>query len=666
MADPKIKREKSLGRPLSAIPSKRGGMIAMLFAAPSSGRHSDDDARFPPPKLSPRTRSSNVPRDTHKQPPPAKIKTEPADQNHAVAALPVPATHRELSPRSDRVRGVPVAGGSAGAQKLPVASWLSSRPISALATEQQTVVPTKTRPNHHFLASNSLTQLNRFLGTRSVRPTYTSRIARTARMEGFDFQDDNAAGFGAQMDMNALSAYTGAHDQVADMVTIPGVDYPYQQNYVQMLQNTNLRNQQHLERQHGAITELVGFNHNMHSAMHKLDARVAQLERDVAYFQTLAALNAATGTQPASSADGDAVPDGDNPSPSPAQIAAKITAKTSTKRPVADAFAAEGVTMPGRTKYRKKLEVKIPSKATGQAPGVGLPTPMPSALQTAPPSALGPSFPATPRTPYTPGRIGPPDSYKRTTTSINKRDIHNLNKSIPPANVQLPMVPLTDTEVIVYFFNSLSRPIVSLRLYARGWGPASIVQALNDHREVEPPYLRNTCSVKCTTAIKNGKKLYGDEWEAENRAVLAEAEDCRATDLIRADEYDTVDYYVRALGVNLKQHPTGADAGIFTACVRYCIENQASYTMSNVYQLAIDLQDGNNPQHPASPAPSDVAPIPQTPGCPQGDETEDEWTGDEAACSPLAERKSHIVQSAGSTGFTAVNAPYEQNDEDDE
>lgn len=212
-------------------------------------------------------------------------------------------------------------------------------------------------------------------------------------------------------------------------------------------------------------------------------------------------------------------------------------------------------------------------------------------------------FPSTPRTPYTPGRIGPPESYKKSVTSINKRDIHNLNKSIPPTNVQLPMIPLTDTEIIVYFFNSLSRPVVSLRLYARGWGPASIVQSLNDHRVVEPPYLRNTCSVKCTTAIKNGKKFYGDEWEAEYRTVLAEAEDCRATDLIRADEDDTCDYYVRALAVNLKQHPSGEDAGIFTACVKYCIENEAPYTMSNVHQLAVDLQDGNVPEHPASPDP---------------------------------------------------------------
>lgn len=272
------------------------------------------------------------------------------------------------------------------------------------------------------------------------------------------------------------------------------------------------------------------------------------------------------------------------------------------------------------------------------------------------------SFPATPRTPYTPGRIGPPDSYKKTTTSINKREIHNLNKSIPPVNVQLPLVPLTDTEVIVYFFNSLSKPNVSLRLYARGWGPATIVLTLNEHRAVEPPYLRNTCSVKCTTAIKNGKKTYGPGWEAEYRNVFLEADDSRATDLIRTDENDTVDYYVRALGANLKHHPSGQDAGIFTECVKYCIENNASYTMSNVFQLAIDLRNGNVPHHPASPAASDVMEPPQL-GAPvqESEDSEEDWSEDEgvATPSPLTERKPPLQDSSSSVSFMAVNAPYE-------
>lgn len=263
----------------------------------------------------------------------------------------------------------------------------------------------------------------------------------------------------------------------------------------------------------------------------------------------------------------------------------------------------------------------------------------------APSSAVTPYFPSTPRTPMTPGRIGPPESYRKVTTSINKREIHNLNKTMPPANVQLPMVPLTDTEVIVYFFNSLSRPVVSVRLYARGWGPASIVQALNEHRVVEPPYLRNTCSVKCTTAIKNGKRLYGDTWEAETRDSLAEADDERATDLIRLDEDEACDYYVRALVANLKQHPEEENAGIFTACVKYCIENDVPYTMSNVHQLAQALYEGEVPEHPTSPAASDVYPEPkiaETKGETEA-ETDDLWADDgvDFSPSPLANRKSN-------------------------
>lgn len=228
------------------------------------------------------------------------------------------------------------------------------------------------------------------------------------------------------------------------------------------------------------------------------------------------------------------------------------------------------------------------------------------------------------------------------------------------------MVPLTDTEVIVYFFNSLSKPAVSLRLYARGWGPATIVQSLNEHRIVEPPYLRNTCSVKCTTAIKNGRKIHGEDWEAEHRAIFADAEDCRATDLIRADENETVDYYVRALGVNLKQHPSGADAGIFTACVKYCVANQAPFTMSNVHELALALQDGHTIEHPASPEPSNVFPPPQLRGVKE-EEAEDDETVDDvpSSPSPLAQRKIHM-QTPGAIGFTAVNGSQDHEGEDDE
>lgn len=182
---------------------------------------------------------------------------------------------------------------------------------------------------------------------------------------------------------------------------------------------------------------------------------------------------------------------------------------------------------------------------------------------------------------------------------------------VAPAYVQIPLVPLTDTEVVVYFFQSLSRPSVALRLYARNWGPRNIVDTLHEHRAIDPPYLRNTCSVKCTTAIKLGRKRYGDSWEESYKAVLKNAGDVKATDLMRLadDEMEhLVDYDVRALCTGLIKHPTvGVDGGIFTQCVEYCQENDAPYTLHNVWQLAADLEAGRTPKHPPSPSSSSVA-----------------------------------------------------------
>jgi hypothetical protein len=209
-------------------------------------------------------------------------------------------------------------------------------------------------------------------------------------------------------------------------------------------------------------------------------------------------------------------------------------------------------------------------------------------------------------TPLTPGRAGPPSGTKKPSTCIHKRGIHNLDKMVPPIYAQLPLLPLTDTEVIVYFFNSLCRPIVSLRLYARVWGPAAISDAINKHRIVEPEYLRNTCSVKCTTAIKKGNDKYGPDWEAANRAILEdECTDVQATDLIRLGEDEVarvVDFELRALCNGLRKHPDEGDAGIFTRCVQYCQMYDANYKLSNVWQLASDLEAGRVPSRFASTA----------------------------------------------------------------
>lgn len=415
--------------------------------------------------------------------------------------------------------------------------------------------------------------------------------------------------------------------------------------------------------QKDVTSQLFHLNSQLCARLNDMDARVGRLEQNDTPVHTLSASTIGVGAAVGTAVDTRELLGGDMVNTAPAHNDVTPVTTISAKRPIAKAFSGEGTTMPGRTKYRKKLQLQIPDNSAAGAAGVGIPTPMASvghpstlshtctdclqALQ-APPSAMVASFPATPRTPYTPGRIGPPDSYKKTTTSINKRAIHNLNKSMPPQNVQLPMVPLTDTEVIVYFFNSLSKPIVSLRLYARGWGPASIVQCLNNHRDVDPPYLRNTASVKCTTAIKLGEKLYGPDWETEYRKVFVTAEDPKATDLIRADDRVMVDYDIRALTASLKMHPEGEEAGIFTQCVKYCIENDAPYTMSNVHQLAIDLQNGNIPQHPASPARDAQS---------EGDLTEDEFSDPP---SPLAERSGLLGLTGDTINVTAVNGQNEK------
>lgn len=185
---------------------------------------------------------------------------------------------------------------------------------------------------------------------------------------------------------------------------------------------------------------------------------------------------------------------------------------------------------------------------------------------------------------------------------------------MPPTYTELPLLPLTDTEVVVFFFPSLSRPAVALRLYARLWGPRAIVDALHDHRELEPPYLRNTCSVKCTNAIKKGREDYGKEWEDAFKSAIHDADDDRATDLIRLQPEEklcTAEYDVRNLCIGLKKFPVdNVDGGIFTRCVKYCFEHDVGYTLRNVNELAVALQQGTKPEHPHTPLQNIATPIP--------------------------------------------------------
>ena len=244
-----------------------------------------------------------------------------------------------------------------------------------------------------------------------------------------------------------------------------------------------------------------------------------------------------------------------------------------------------------KTKGRKDLKIKVP----GQIPVGNL-----TAGSHHSTNASNSTTTAILTSPLTPGRIGPPIPHPpRTTTIISKRKIHNLEKLLPASTALIPLMPLTDTEIIVYFFQSLARPIVSLRLYARNWGPSNICDTLNAHRAIEGGYLRNTASVKCTTAIKRGKEKFGDAWADELRDVFAHADDIQATDLMQLNEEEravATDFRVRDLSKELKMHPQmGVDGGVFTECVKWCVEKRAGYTLANVHELALVLRRGEEP-----------------------------------------------------------------------
>lgn len=170
---------------------------------------------------------------------------------------------------------------------------------------------------------------------------------------------------------------------------------------------------------------------------------------------------------------------------------------------------------------------------------------------------------------------------------------------MPSAAVQLPILPLTDHELIIFFFNSLVRPIVSLRLYSRGWGPCELTRVLNEHRDIKPDgYQRNTCSVKCTTAIRRGLEIHGTNWKETYTKFFAAADDAEATDAIRLSREeadDNQDCGTEDLVVNLIKFPDAEHAGIFTEVVRWCTATGHGMQLSQMHRVAIMLEDGQDP-----------------------------------------------------------------------
>ena len=182
---------------------------------------------------------------------------------------------------------------------------------------------------------------------------------------------------------------------------------------------------------------------------------------------------------------------------------------------------------------------------------------------------------------------------------LYKKDKHDLKGKLPPANTKLPLVPLTDVELIVFFYNSTIRPIVAVRLYARG-GPNWIAQMINEHRVVKPEgYKRNTCSVHCNKAVKTFIRQHGEDWKIKVSEYFETANDEHATDTIRhrADELaETCDFPVLGLFKDLIKYPGDHQSGIFTTCIRWCRENKVDAMVSQVHLIAAALMKGEDPR----------------------------------------------------------------------
>ncbi|KAL5384900.1 hypothetical protein DPSP01_005006 [Paraphaeosphaeria sporulosa] len=230
------------------------------------------------------------------------------------------------------------------------------------------------------------------------------------------------------------------------------------------------------------------------------------------------------------------------------------------------------------------------------------------AENTASSSDAGPSVPRTPAkvppTPVTPG----------SRTVLYKKDKHDLTTKLPLANLKLPLVPLTDVELIVFFYNSSSRPIVAVRLYARG-GPNNIAQIINEHRVVNPDgYKRNTCSVHCNKAVKTFIRDNGEDRKKQMSAFFEAAGDLEATNAIRHTESEsdiTCDFPMLGLFKDLIKLPSGAQAGIFTECARWCRDHHVDAMVSQAHLIAEALQNGTDPHEnlnsPARCAQTDTA-----------------------------------------------------------
>ncbi|KAF2683918.1 hypothetical protein K458DRAFT_389140 [Lentithecium fluviatile CBS 122367] len=345
---------------------------------------------------------------------------------------------------------------------------------------------------------------------------------------------------------------------------ISSAPYNALQGKVQALENSSVQTQLQVHKLQGVLAEVTHLNGMLYKYVGDLNARIIQLERG----------NVQLGSHVENEGEAEAT-----------GASAETTAKDN------KGIRSDLDQSPSAVMGDNRLLPAFPD---------GLPTPItPVAKTTLAGESIEHSM-DTPisQTPTTPGGTQKPR------TMLYKSMKHNLANIIPHAGTQIPVIPLTDKELIVFFFNSLQRPIVSLRLYGRNWGPSQITCVLNAHREIKPEgYKKNTTSVKCSKAIKRGQQLYGNKWYDQWKKFFLESDDADATDAIRlsqreidADE-DGNDYMVMDCLHSLKKLPVddNNEKAIFTKSVEWCVQNDVNIPLSLIHKVAIALEHDLDP-----------------------------------------------------------------------
>lgn len=124
--------------------------------------------------------------------------------------------------------------------------------------------------------------------------------------------------------------------------------------------------------------QLFHLNSQLYARLSGLDDRIGQLEEKDSTVQTLSASTMGSGATLDVMLNAEELSGYDGAGKSPDQEDSKAGKQGSAKRTVAKAFSGECSTTHGRTKYRKKLQLSIPSQSATSASGAGLPTPLAS------------------------------------------------------------------------------------------------------------------------------------------------------------------------------------------------------------------------------------------------------------------------------------------------